>query len=502
MIARKYIDAVIVAISCLVAIFVGSHIVTFSIPELSLTAAFVLTLLWAFVAGNYWWIPLLTGATLTGVFKIGFKIYPLEVTIALALIGLAPLIMVRNKDVFQTQRKPLPLVFYLAALYITIRLLIDIVPDHGSRGTMVRIYLNAIWPFAMGWLFHHCGKLSPARWAVGLVFVFLSLRAIFAVVGYLTDLPLYIPGINFVLSFSDRDSLVSMRYVAFILLLASLILFHSSRSILIKLLLLPFFPFAGGLVVMSEGRLMTLMMFLLPVAFFCWARRWILLFLFTGICFGSIALVNFFPGEVDRLSPFAARSLSGLLLKPNVSYVEEETEGSNVWHHLLRKESYDRWTQSPGTFIFGYGVVPSPDLYDTKLFALDPQEIVETSANVAAYESAFWTIVAVLGSGGFLLYVALFFQLGIKILPYLLQKPSGTIWEGILFWACYTTLTWFVTSNYQGSFPSLELFMMIIAYDIVQDGRIPRKGIEEEETPFRFHHPVLALQAVPSIEQA
>ncbi len=490
MIARKYIEAFIIIVACLAAIFLGSHIVTLSIPELSIVTAIVLTIIWVFLAGDYWWLPVLIGIAMAGVFRIGFKVYPADLGFALAIIGLAPLILVQYDKVFQSQRKQLPFIYYLVVVYITIRLMIDIVPAAGSKGNLLRILFNIVWPFCFAWLFHYYGKLSVMRVAIGLVFIFLCLRVTLAIVGYVANIPLYIPGINYVLSFSGQDSLVAMRSVAFLLFQVSLILFHSTRSLFYRALLLPIFALSGGLVVASASRFATFMMLVLPVAFFIWARNWLLLSLALIVAGGAVGFANVYPHALDEL-PVGGRALSGLIFKASETETEEAAEGSNLWHSALRAESYRRWTQSAATFFFGYGIRPSAEVNDVKQYSYDMEEVITVSSNLGSYESSFWTVIALFGTVGFLLYTWLFVYFLRETLPYFLQKPQGTFWEGMLFWGVYSTIIWFATSNYQGGPPVLEVVLMVMAVDMIQEGKIKKNNAEvEEDAP--VHEQVIA----------
>ena len=488
MMPRKYIEVLVMAIASVAAIYAGAHLVTMPMPEVGIVAAAALTVLWAFLAGNYWWAPILVGATITGVFRIGFKVYPLEIALALAVLGLAPLLMVRHERIVQVQRRPLPLIFYLLITYITIRMAVDILPAQGARGNLSRVYFNAAWPFIFIWLFHHYGKSSVARGALVAAFFFLVARAGAAIVGFLSNIPLYIPGINYVLSFSEEDSLVAMRSVAFSLLIISLIFYHSSRSWLGKFLLLPILGFASGLMVMGASRFMTLMFLVLPICFFAWSRRWIF-FVIAGVIGGGVVLfVNIFPETLDQMPPAMGRSLSGLIVKSGASEVQRGTQSSDDWHSGLREEGLRRLMQSPATFIFGYGIRPSPDLYETKQFALDPQAVVGIAANVGAYESGLWAVLGVLGVLGFVLYVLFFLHFVRRIMPAFLRPPQGTLEEGILFWGCYSVLMWYATCYFQGGFPGLEVVLIILAADLIDDGLVggreakvaPVPRIEEE----------------------
>jgi hypothetical protein len=481
MIPRPYIEIFVLVLAGILAVYAGSHLVQLSLPALAEVTSLVLVLIWILTARDYWWTPVLTGATVTGLFWIGFKIYPLEATVVLCVLALVPMFLLRGERMYQSHRRPLPLLFYLAALYITIRMAVDIIPAQGARGNLGRIYFEAIWPFFFGWLFYRYGKTSVVWAALIFAFIMLTFRAGAATIGYIYDIPLYIPGINYILSFSEADSFTAMRFVAYNLLFISLIFFHAFRSWFAKFSLTPIIAFTSGLIVLGQGRFMTLMYIILPICFFAWSRRWYL-FLFALLAGGGVFLaVNLNPHLIDKLPENVARSLSGIIIfKQEATETQVAAESSNEWHSALREEGYERWTQSPLTYLFGYGLRPSPDLFETKQYSLDPKAVVGIAANVGAYECGLWSVLALLGLAGGLLYLLFFLQLWKRLLPYFLNRPRNTVWEGLVFWGVYGSFLWFVTCYFQGKFPDLEVFLAVLACAIVEDGRVPLEKPEAE----------------------
>jgi ABC-type multidrug transport system fused ATPase/permease subunit len=375
------------------------------------------------------------------------------------------------------------LIFYAAAIFITVRMMIDILPVHEGRGNLSRIYFNAIWPFVFAWVFHYFGRPWVLRAGLIAAFLFLLARAAGAVAGWILDVPLYIPGINYVLSFSGRDSLVPMRGVAYNLLLIALIFFHGFRSSVARNAMLPVMAASSWLIVMGASRFTTFLFLVLPVCFFAWTRRWVLLAVATLLSTGAAIYVNVNPRAVDELPPAIARSLSGLEVGKTASEAQAGAEGSNEWHSSLRAEGYKRWTQSPLTFLFGYGVRPSPDLYETKQFSIDPQEVVGIAANTGSYESSLWAVLAILGVVGYAFYFFLSLHFWRKLLPIFLQRPRGTITEGVIFWATYSSVMWFVTGYFQGGFPAMETFLLVLATDVIADQRALARRHESAEVP-------------------
>jgi hypothetical protein len=247
--------------------------------------------------------------------------------------------------------------------------------------------------------------------------------------------------------------------------------------------MVPIIGFASGMIVMGASRFMTLMYLVLPIFFFAWTRRWWYCLLALVVGAGIISTLNLNPHLLDKLPDSIARSLSGFIIKPEVTDVQAGTVGSDEWHSSLRKEGYDRWTQSPLTFLFGYGIRPSPDFFEVKQFSLDPKMIVGIAANVGAYECGLWTVLAVLGAVGLLLYTLLFLQIWKRLWPCFVRRPRGTIWEGFFFWGAYSSFLWYATCYYQGEFPGLEIFLLVAACALVEDGRLPLEKPEREEEP-------------------
>ena len=397
-----------------------------------------------------------------------------------------PLILVQSQKVLQRQRRPLPFVFYAAALYILLRLGVDIVLAEGGRNNLYRVLFEAIWPFFFGFLFHHYGNLATTRAAVVTVFILLFARSGASVVGYITSAPIYIPGIDYVLSIDSDDSLVAMRGVGLSLLMVTFIAFHSSKSATLRAALIPLMMGVCALVVMGRGRFSTFLMLLLPMIVFAWSRRWILLFVAVTLGFGILTLVNVAPQALDKLDPSVARSFSGLIIGGGKTDIQQETTSSDEWHEMMRKEGYERWTKSPKTVILGYGIRATPDFYTETKAKEVSGEVIKQAANLGSFENGLWAVLAIFGLVGAGLYTLLFIYLWRQVFPYFLRRPVGTFWEGMIFWAVYASVSWYGVCYFQGSFPSTELVLMILAADMVQDGKLERRTVENRSPAGRM----------------
>jgi hypothetical protein len=499
MIASRHLEIFVMIFASILAIYVGSQIVTLPIPLLAILLAAIFLFVWSLTAGNAWWVPVFIFAQVLGVFKFGVKVSPSMVGVGLAVLGLVPLVLVQNEKVLQRTRRPLPFIFYATALYIFVRLVVDIIPAEGSRTNLYRLLFDALWPFFFIFIFHHYGNLSTTRAALVSVLVVVSIRCIASIVGYITSIPIYIPGIDYLLSLDSDDALTGMRQIGLSLLILLLIFFHSAKSTVSKIAYVPFILGSCFLVLMGKGRFATFMMFMLPTFFFAWSRRWLLLLLAASVAVGAICLINVAPQALDKLDPSISRALSGLIFVGVKTEAQEKNIGSDEWHQMMKEEGYRRWTETPANVLFGYGIRATPDYYsDTHAKAVQG-EIVKQAANLGAFECGLWTMLALFGLVGMGLYTLLFIYLWRQIFPYFFRRPTGTFWEGILFWAGYSSLAWYAVSDFQGSFPGMELILMVLAADAVQDGKLEEEKFENRpplDQPPRF------MQLGPPVSRA
>lgn len=456
------------------ALEVGGYVGSLDEAGIAVFAVGTLSLLWIFLSRCNWWTPILVGATIGGTIYFKFKFYPHEVAIALAIAALPMAILFPNAKVYQTQRKPLPWIFYLAFFYVVGRMSVDVVGAHfhgGGVGNMARLLFSASWPFFFGWLFYYFGNSSAIPLAMGLTLLGLVVRIVGALAGTLTSEPIYIPGINYVLSLSSDTSLYQLRSIAFNAMFVLLIFFHSSRSLAWRGLLCLLICVSAYLVMLGGSRFMAALMLLSPLAFFIWSRRWVLIVSALTVVIGFISIINIVPDSVRQLPDLAQRSLSILIVTNKSIAAEQNTEGSDTWHQNLKNEGYRRWTLTPLYFLAGYGVRPSPEFYnrlDTDV-NLDKERVIAISANEGSYESGLWTELAVLGIVGFTLYLLLFIALWRRVIPYLRRKPRGTLNEAMVFWGFLISIMWYLGCNFSGAYPGLELFLMILGWCIVQD---------------------------------
>ena len=199
-----------------------------------------------------------------------------------------------------------------------------------------------------------------------------------------------------------------------------------------------------------------------------------------GLTFAILfAAFNFFPGVLDALPYRVERGLSIMVFRADAQRdIHEDVRGSDEFHTVLRAEGLRRWTASPKNFVVGTGVKPFDvaSVMNVGRFEVDQFSLLtQMCADNGGYESALWTVLAVLGAVGFFLYAGL-------LLPWLRQfflAVQSRTWRGeqliIIAWACGSIATWFAMMNFcMATYPSFEIFFAILALAIIADRRLER----------------------------
>jgi hypothetical protein len=485
MIDRRIQETVVWILAIIAAIELGGYVVTLGEQGVGIIIAAVLAILWTFNAGAYWWVPLMVGVTIGGILKFGFKVYPVEVGLALAIIAVVPAILTSPHKIFQMHRKPLPAIFYITGVYCLGRVVFDIWGAHAGLGNLMRVLSNVGWPFVISWLFYHYGKTTVAGTAIKTMVAFLVLRVMVSLLAAFTTQTLYIPGINYYIS-SGSDSYVELRLIGLTLLMGCFIMFQSSRSELFRWLAAPIFAVCGYLVLLGGGRFSAAVLMIMPVSFFIWTRRWSLIAVSFFVSAGILLAINAVPDQVAMLPTNAQRSLSPMVYTESSKQQEEwgaMTGGSDRWHQRLKDEAYRRWTLTPLTIAFGYGIRPTQIYYDANISGITGQMIVEAAADDGQFECGLATVLDVLGVTGLVLYLLLFVRLWKEAWPAMKRPPGKTMREGMMFWGYFGSVMWILTCNTAGFFPNMEIFLLVFGLAVVEDEKYERATAVEPSLP-------------------
>jgi hypothetical protein len=319
--------------------------------------------------------------------------------------------------------------------------------------------MNALWPFFFGFVFYRFGSSRVLRAALVAIYVAIVVRMAFGLVNYYADRIYVVPGINYSI---DPQDLRSSGLLLFPLALLFLLISGGGLAKLGHILMTGAATWAvllGG----SRGGIAILLF--MPAFLLFTLRRWLLLTGFAMISMCGILLVNSSPHLLDALPYRVARAFSILLVNENRVDVQIEVRDSNLWHKLiLPQEAYRRWSDNFSSMAVGTGIKKFQPLVKDWAWGADALYYNgQVSADMGAYESAFWTVLAVTGAIGFALYVVLLAQLFLRLYPKVLRSGIHDLPTGVAFWACLSIASWAAFCVPQGSYPSFEIFLSLLA---------------------------------------
>jgi hypothetical protein len=458
------------------AIFLGSALGSDDYVFFIFCVVLIGGLTWIIMAGEAWWLPMFFGIGIGGYFTLPYKIYPHELALLLSGAAIIPRIAFRSAGL-KRNRGPLPWVFYATFAYLLSHCIYSLLTyggDFQTYGNILRAYMNALWPFLFGLAFFLYGSTRKLLSGLAIMYVALLVRLSFGLTNYFLDDTLTIPLINYTIDGQDLRTSGSM-----LMILAGFFVF-TVRSPVLKILhtivfLVSCYSFMlGG----SRGLLIGTVFFVL---FLCLVlRRWLTLAALSAAFAVLFAVFNFWPGILDQMPYRVERGLSILVFRADAQRdIHEDVRGSDIYHENLRKEGWRRFTARPANVIYGTGMKPFDvgAVLNVGYFEIDPSSIlVQMVADNGAYESALWTVLAVTGALGFLLYAGL-------LVPWLWQLVRALReqrWRGeqfiVVAWACGSIAAWFAMMNYYGTFPSFEIFFAILAMALVVDRRNSKSG--------------------------
>ncbi len=105
------------------------------------------------------------------------------------------------------------------------------------------------------------------------------------------------------------------------------------------------------------------------------------------------------------------------------------------------------------------------------------EDYLESSAKVGAYESGWWTVIAVTGLTGFMLYLAALLYLLRRLLPILLRDRVHDHRHAFAFMAVFGIIIWLVLGWTNGGFPSTEIMFGFLALLAIDDEKAERHSV-------------------------
>lgn len=462
-------------------IFVGALIsVAFGyfVGEDAVTTGIVLActlgiLAWVALARQRWWLIVPAAAGIGGYFWFGFKLYPHEVALLGAVVPLALSIAVRLSGTRIKRAGHFPLTMYLLSAYLVAHwigsTMYNRMNGEAGFGSVSRGYFNALWVVIFVIAFWRYGSTRFIPTALFISYVAAFVRLFIGLVTYFASAFAYIPVINYVLPGSTHTRAADIRASALSLGIFAACYFLIHKGFLRR-------GFHGSVFLCSliallfgAGRGVLVLLCLVPV-FLAVIYRQVIPVLLSVVIIGSgLVLLNVNTTEIMKELPIGVqRSISVLLVDKDEADSYARTASSDLWHERLREIGFQNWTQSWSTFFFGTGLRP-PFLGQAEDAPLEVG--MANAARIGAYESGWWTVIAVTGLVGLLLYLAAFFYLLHRLLPILLRDGVQEPRHAFAFISVYGIVVWLTLGWAQGGYPGMELLYGFLALCAFEDRR-------------------------------
>lgn len=481
----------VVTLGLLVAFFLGVEIGTGNFWLLAglVTAAGLIG--WTVIGREYWWLPMAFGLGIGGFFTIPFKLYPHEIALAAAGLALLPQ-LVFHQLAAGRNRPGLPKVFYVLGAYLFASYVCSVLiyRQTDALGNVSRAYMNMLWPFLFGFAFYRFGSTRVLRTGLIVLYAATFVRMLFGLINYFAGQTYNIPVMNY--SIDPQD----LRASGLILVSITVLFILISRSALGRLANLGMAMVASWAVMLGGSRGGIALLLFIPAFLLITLKRTVLLAVFAGITLCGILFINAAPHSLDLLPYRMARAFSILLVNDNKLDVQTDVQDSNLWHkEILPGEAFRRWSASPRSMAVGTGIKKYNPMVKDWSGGLEALYFNgKVSADMGAYESGFWTVLAVTGLIGLVLYLILLLQLFLRVFPRLWRFGIIDITTAVGFWAALLIASWIIFCVPQGTYPSFEIFVAILALAAYSDNPESR---EEKSSPFEIEtsgEPVLFAQ--------
>jgi len=430
--------------------------------------------LFFFLSPRWWWIPVPASFAAGGVLYFGFKLYAHELTLLLCSLPLFFAVALRFRSFYQ-YRNVLPWTYYLLGAYLCAHLAWSVgaarILGEGGTGNILRHYSWALWPLIFGMLFVWFGSTKYLKTALYLLLGAYLLRVVVTILSDKIGGFFYIPYINYVLPGSTPGETDDLRnsglgLAAFAAVFACMARKWQLRTVYLALLGLGFLGLLLG-----GGRVAIAMGLLVPVLAALATKRFMLIVSAGAAGLLFIAALNLNPAFLDHTDPRVQRTLSILVLEKGAVQAHADTAMSNFWHQRLRTIAIDRWTADTGSFFFGNRVKK----FDAELLFVHSQQewsferAIDQAADVGAYETGWFSVLANSGLFGFACYFALIVQFIRRPFLHLYQHGIKDQIGAISFISVYFTSMWSLFGWTFGAYPSFEIMLLIVANVAIYD---------------------------------
>ncbi|MCX5814647.1 MAG: hypothetical protein NTX75_00175 [Proteobacteria bacterium] len=417
----------------------------------------VVLFIWVLTAGRYWWFayPVLT--FWGGYIYLGFKIYPDEVGLLVAIAGFL-VYAVKNREGLHQNRPPLTWALILLIAYFISHMSVSFYLSNlrwlTGGGSIIRVYSSGLIALLFCWLFYKFGSAQDVKTVITIVFAVLALRILLSLMYF--SAPAFF-------DFAEEDMFIlyssaDLRFSALYEMILSIGIYYFTDKRLVKNAILLFIFLLFVIILFGEGRVSTACAASILIIWMLLAKKGRLLVYLSP--FVLILIIQVFAQAhlLSNLPLGVQRSLSFLPgLESQLIYA---TEGSNQWHTDLFWLGYEKWTNTWSSFWVG-NIVDARDIYS--FFKLNYAMQLEIASGTARYESTLWSVLATLGVVGFFFYVSVFAFLCRDFVAKVLKDGIISRSHGIYAMAVVSLTPMILFGWIRGGFPVTEILFCVMA---------------------------------------
>jgi hypothetical protein len=425
----------------------------------------VLSILWIFCGGKYWWFAFPIVALWGGIFWVGFKMYSDEIGI-IAAGGALAVALVKNYPAMLKNRTPISWAFSLLIIYfiahMSVSLFVAKADWLSGGGSIVRVYASGMTYLLFSWMYYKFGSSNHIKAVMIIIFIVMLARIIVSMLNlYPAALPEF-SGTDYLWLYPSAD----LRFSALYQMLFGIVLFYHLQARWAKTSMMAFIIAMFILVMFGEGRVSVAMAASTFLFWILLARRMKLLifvlpllFVSVSLLYGDIHVLSQLPGEMARAISFIPGLESQLLYN---------VEASNNWHFDLMYLGFQRWSSSFTSLVFGNVIDPAGVYLFLKLDYFS-QMIV--AASTGRYESSLWTILGTLGIVGMICYIWIFAFLFREIVPVVIKEGVRSVNHAVYAIAIISLLLMILFGWIRGGFPGIELLLGVMAKAVYEDNK-------------------------------
>lgn len=465
-IRRGFIEGIVLILGIVVAVVLLNLLAEESFIVLGLVVTALLALAWMAFSRGAWWFPVPAAVCFGGMIFVGFKIYAYELGLLFALFAVIPLVLIRQAGAFRHSFLPSSLV--VLAGYLAARMGFDLYlgnMDGYSLGSILRVYVSGLWPLVFAIPFVFWGSTKRLAIVLWVMYIASLIRCVLGVVGLLLPQVLPTTGFSVVLpglyteGIELRASGIWLLYMALSAWSMSGRRYHWVHSLMVV--------FAVFCVVMGGSRGSLGVMVVLLAIWMCVERRFVMLGAISAVFLVLVVALNSSNSLIYEFPERLQRTLSILMVRSPFQDIHSMIEGSDEWHHQLAVMAISRWKNSPWSFLFGHRLIPIPEGLDPMAQAF--YDLLKNAADLGYYEAGFWTVLAVTGLVGGILYGITLWKLARPLWGWVWRDKVRGASTAFGFIALSSLFLWVISGWILGHFPSEQIVLLLIARAAYED---------------------------------